>query len=98
MSFDVFRGHLGERRRSPVWTIVLVDDHGPDALIEIMSICDAGHYAEFRLHALRKRPVAAMPHLRKCDLEAERRLGTDRRRDLACPARIVTCRRGLRVD
>src|SRR5215831_3473714 len=82
----------------PARTIVLVDDHGPDTLVEIVPISDAGHYAEFGPHALLKRPVTATLHLRQRDLEAQRRLGANRRRHIARPAGVALCGRGLCVE
>src|SRR5262244_4026646 len=98
MAFDAFRRRLGQRRWAPAGTIVLVDDHGSDTLIEIMPVGNAGHYAKFRPHALRKRPVAATPHLRKRDLEAQRRLDTNHCRSFARPLGVAACRNGLGIE
>src|SRR6266436_2370747 len=91
MAFDTLRRHLGEHRWAPARMIVLVDDHGADTLIEIVPVSDAGHYAEFRPHARLERPVAATPHLRKRDLQAQRRFGANHRCNFARPAGVAAC-------
>ena len=51
MALDFLSAHLGERRRLPARRVVLVDDHGAHALVEIVAMDDARHYAEFGAHA-----------------------------------------------
>src|ERR1700733_4954704 len=68
MALHAGLGHLGERRGAPARAIVLVDDHGPNALIEILLVGNARHDAKFRLHAFVKRPAAAAPHLHERNL------------------------------
>ena len=51
MTLDRGLVDIGQRRRPPTWLVVLVDDHGPHTLIEIVSMDDTRHYAEFHAHA-----------------------------------------------
>ena len=62
-----------ERRRLPARLVVLVDDHGAHALVEIVAMDDARHYAEFGAHARLEIPMPAAPHLRQRDFQTERR-------------------------
>src|SRR3977135_2532374 len=48
MAVDLGLAHLGEARRAPARRIVLVDDHGANALLEVLSIRDARHDAPLR--------------------------------------------------
>src|SRR5262249_43000529 len=59
-----------EGGRLPVRRLILVDDHRPHPLIEVMAPHHAGHYAEFGAHALCEIECGAAPHLRQCELEA----------------------------
>src|ERR1700704_3110178 len=88
MAVDLGLAHPGEARRAAPPGICLVDDHGANALIEVLSIRDARHDAPLRAHAVRKRPPAPAPHLRQRELQAARRLGADRRGDGTGPWRV----------
>src|SRR5581483_3307971 len=94
MALDLGLADAGERRRPPARLVVLVDDHGTHALVEIVAFDDARHYAEFGAHARRKIPGFAAPHLRQRDLEAERRFGADRGGGLARPIIALAVERG----
>ena len=59
MALDLGVGDLGERGRLPARRVVLVDDHRAHALVEIMAVDDARHYAEFGAHARRRNRSAA---------------------------------------
>ena len=89
MPLDLGRAHLGERRRPPARPVVLVDDHGAHALVEIVAFDDARHYAEFGAHArLRNRSV--LP--RRTCASAILRLSGDLVRMVAavCPAHAAS--------
>src|SRR5262249_55262185 len=77
MPLEVRGRPLGERRGPPARRIVLVDDHGAHSLIKVRPAHDPRHDAELGAHALVERPLRPAPHLRKRDLEAERRLAAD---------------------
>src|SRR5262249_58622006 len=70
------RGRINRREsgRLPVRRLILVDDHRPHPLIEVMAPHHAGHYAEFGAHALGEIERGAAAHLRQCELEAGWRL------------------------
>src|SRR5262245_3376793 len=90
MTLDVRLADLGQRGRTPARPVVLVDDHGAYAFIEIMSVNDAGHYAEFRAHARIEIPGLAAAHLRQRQFKAERRLCADDDSRLLRPIPVET--------
>src|SRR5262245_27921829 len=92
MTLDLGLADLGQRRRPPTRGIVLVDDHGPHALIKIMSMNDARHYAEFHAHARFEIPCLAAPHLRQRHFETERRFRAYYGSGFPRPVRISTPR------
>src|ERR1041385_971567 len=94
MALDLSRAHLIERRRPPTRLVVLVDDHGAHAFIEIVALDETRHYAEFGAHARGEIPTFAAPHLRQRELEAERRFGTHGSGGFLRPAAAVAIERG----
>src|SRR6266481_3385795 len=79
MAFDLGLADGGQRGGSPARGIVLVEDHGTDSFIEIVTVDDARNDAELGAHALAERPVRTAAHLRQRNLQARRRLPANRR-------------------
>src|SRR5262245_40029665 len=92
MTLDLGLADIGQRRRPPTRVIVLVDDHSPHALIEIMSMDDTRHYAEFHAHARFEIPRLAAPHLRQRHFETERGFRAYYGSSFPRPVRIGTSR------
>src|SRR5262249_23164452 len=76
-----------ESRWLPARRVVLLDDRRADAFVEVMTVNDARDDTKLRLHALRKRPVGAAPHLSERHLEAGRRFRANGGRRFCCPVR-----------
>src|SRR5262245_55325551 len=70
MALDLGIADRRERRRLPMRRLILVDDHRPYPLVEVVPARDAGNYSEFRPHALGEIEAAAAPELGERDLEA----------------------------
>src|SRR5262244_2666333 len=98
IAVDVGLEHLAQARRVPARRIVLVDDHGAYAFIEVGTVDDTRDDAKFRLHTVGKRPLAAAAKLRQSDLEAQRRLAADRRRGGARPASLGAVRDRFAIE
>src|SRR4249920_2470134 len=98
MALDLLLAYIGERRRSPVWLVILVDNHGTHTLVEIMPVDDTRHYAEFHAHARLEIPCFATPHLCQRQFKAERRFGTHDCRDFAGPVGVGASRRSFTLD
>src|SRR5215813_14019992 len=77
MAIDVGIADRRERRRLPMRRLILVDDHRPYPLVEVMPACDAGNYSEFGPHALGEIEAAAAPKLGERDLETQGRFDAD---------------------
>src|ERR1700681_4389987 len=94
MALDLGLAHFCELCRLPTRLVVLVDDHGAHALIKIVAMDDARHYAEFGAHARLEIPSLAAPHLRQRQLETERGFALYGRGGLGSPfrVRISKCR------
>src|SRR5665213_682901 len=90
--------HLGEGGWLPTRFVVLVDDHGAYALVEVMTMDDARHYAEFGAHARREIPFFAAPYLRQRQFKTERRFCTQNRRRFAGPFGIGALGTRLAVE
>src|SRR5262245_1682351 len=98
VALDVRLADVGQRGRPPAWLVVLVDDHGAYAFIEIMSVNDAGHYAEFRAHARIEIPGPAAAHLRQRQFKTERRLSADGGSRLLRPIRVDPARDRFAIE
>ena len=80
MAFDDGRVDGLERGRLPVRLVVLVDQDGPDALVEIVALADPGDDAELGLHGL-------------LEVQGARRAAPARRRGSCSSATLRACRR-----
>src|SRR5262245_23834805 len=80
MTFDLGLADSGQSGRPPLRRLVLVDDHRPDSLIEVVPSYHMGNYPVFGAHALVESERSAAPLQGERELEAERRLLPDRRR------------------
>src|SRR5687767_4229607 len=79
MSLHLRVADLADRRPPPLRPLVLVDDHCPDAIVEIVAMDNARHDTKLGLHAVGKRPGLAASHLRKRDLQAGWGFSTNQR-------------------
>src|SRR5215813_11314043 len=77
MALNLGIADRGERRRLPMRRLILVDDHRPYPLVEVMPAYDAGNYSEFGPHALGEIEAAAAPKLGERDLETQGRFDAD---------------------
>jgi hypothetical protein len=69
MAFNLGFARIGESSRPPTRLVVLVDDHGAHALVKVMPMDDALHYAEFHEHARLEIPGSAASNLRQRQFE-----------------------------
>ena len=98
MALDLGVAHVGKRGRPPARLVILIDDHGAHALVEVMVMDEARHYAEFRAHARVEIPLLAAAHLLQRDLETERRFGPHGGGGLGRPFGIGGTRGGFLVE
>src|SRR5690348_5021957 len=78
MTLHLGLADLRELIGPPARRIILVDDHGPYALVKILAPHDPRHDAELGPHAVIERPGASAPHLGERNLETPGRLSPHR--------------------
>ena len=98
MTCDFRLANVGQRGRLPSRFVVFVDDHSAHALIEIMAVDDARHYAHFGAHARIEIGGCAVPHLRQREFKTERRFSPHGGGGLSRPFGIAAARRRFAVD
>src|SRR5450756_1007673 len=98
MALDLRLAHRCECPRIPLRLVVLVDDDGAHAFIEVVAMDDARHYAEFGAHARLEIVSSAAPHLRQRQFEAERRFRAQAYGGLGRPFGIGATRSRFAVE